>query len=336
MTTPTSRAANEARGKVAMPGKQPGAEADRPMEIPLRGWWDIAKRAFASLGTDHVSLVAGGVAFFAFLAIFPALSALIAIYGLIITPDKVAAQVGQLAGILPAQAQDMLNDVLLNITTTSESTLGWGLLFSVILSLWSANKGTTALFTCLNIVYNEVEKRSFIRLKLTTLAFTLAGFLAAILCLVLIVGISAVVDKLGLAPWLESLVSLVRWPVLALVFLAALALAYRYAPSRNSPKFRWVSVGSITSTVLWLVLSAGFAWYVGNFGNYDEVYGSLAAVVVTLMWLFLTVAMVLVGAEINGEMEAQTNKDTTVNPDEPIGSRGAYYADHKPYARNAD
>jgi membrane protein len=146
----------------------------------------------------------------------------------------------------------------------------------------------------------------------------------------LIVGISAAIEKLGLPNWLEVAISLIRWPVLALVFIAALAISYRYAPSRNDPKFRWVSVGSIVSTILWIVLSAGFAYYVGNFGKYDEVYGSVAAVVITLFWLYLTVIVILLGAEINGEMESQTNKDTTVGPDEPIGRRGAYYADHKP------
>ncbi|MEY4640112.1 MAG: hypothetical protein RLZZ227_106 [Pseudomonadota bacterium] len=322
--------ADDVKDRPTRPGNQPGADADTPAQIPWRGWRDIAKRVFAALGTDHVSLVAAGVAFFAFLALFPALSALIAIYGLMVAPDEVQSQVGQLASILPTQAQDMLHDVLLDITTTSEDKLGWGLVVSLVLSIWSANKGTAALFEGLNIAYNETEKRHFIKLKLTTLAFTLAGFIAAILCLILIVGISAVIERLGLAGWQQTVIALVRWPVLALVFIAALALAYRYAPCRNNPELRWVSVGAIVSTVLWMVLSVGFAYYVSNFGSYDEVYGSLAAVVITLLWLFLTVTMVLLGAEINGEMESQTNKDTTVGPDRPIGSRGAYYADQKP------
>lgn len=330
MTTPTSRATNQEQGRAPRPGGQPGADADSPAEIPARGWKEIAKRVFKSLGADHVSLVAGGVAFFAFLAIFPALSALIAIYGLIVSPDQVAEQVGQLATVLPAQAQDMLNETLLQITTTSEEKLGWGLVLSVALSLWSANKGTAALFEGLNIVYNEQEKRNFIKLKLTTLAFTLVGFLSAILCLILIVGISAAIERVGLSSWAEMLISILRWPLLAGIFIAALAMAYRYAPSRSDPKFRWVSVGSVVSTVLWIVLSAGFAYYVSNFGSYDEVYGSLAAVVITLLWLYLTVMVILLGAEINGEMESQTNKDTTVGPAKPIGARGAYYADHKP------
>lgn len=330
MTTPTSRAANETKSFESRPGNQPGARADSPAEIPSRGWLEIAKRVFRSLGADHVSLIAGGVAFFAFLSIFPALSALVALYGLIVTPDQVATQVGQLASVLPPQAQQILNDRLVDLTSTSGDKLGWGLLLSVALSLWSANKGTAALVEGLNIVYNEEEKRHFIRLKLTTLAFTLAGFLGAICCLVLIVGISAAIASLGLARWLELIIALARWPVLATIFITALAMAYRFGPCRNDPKFRWVSVGSIVSTLLWLVLSAGFAYYVGNFGSYDEVYGSLAAVVITLLWLYLTVMTVLLGAEINGEMEAQTNKDTTVGPDRPIGERGAYYADHKP------
>lgn len=330
MTSRTSRAANEAEGMHRRPGDQPGAHADSPAEIPPRGWREIAKRVFKSLGADHVSLVAGGVAYFAFLSIFPALSALVALYGLVVSPDQVASQVGQLATVLPAQAQDILNQRLVDLTSASDGKLGWGLLLSVVLSLWSANKGTAALVEGLNIVYNEEEKRNFIKLKLTTLAFTLAGFVGAISCLVLIVGISAAIDSLGLASWLQFIIAAMRWPVLALIFITALAMAYRFGPCRNDPKFRWVSVGSVVSTVLWLVLSAGFAYYVGNFGSYDEVYGSLAAVVITLLWLYLTVMTILLGAEINGEMEAQTNRDTTVGPERPIGRRGAYYADHKP------
>lgn len=314
------------------PGNQPGASADSPAEIPSRGWWQIAKRVFASLGSDHVSLVAAGVAFFSFLAIFPALSALISLYGLVMAPAQVAEQIGQLASVLPAQARDMLNDILLNITTTSDEKLGWSLVVSIALSIWSANKGTAALFEGLNIVYNEHEKRSFIKLKALTLTFTLAGFVGAILSLILIVGISAVIERLGLENWLELLISLIRWPLLAALFMMALALSYKFAPSRDDPKFKWVSVGTVVATAFWLVLSAGFAYYAANFGSYDEVYGSLAAVVITLLWLFLTVITILLGAEINGEMEYQTNKDTTVGPDKPIGSRGAYYADHKPGA----
>ena len=329
MSTPSSQAPHHQMHD-NRPGNQPGANADTPAEIPPRGWWDIAKRVFKSLGADHVSLISGGVAFFAFLSLFPALSALIAIYGLVVAPDEVTRQVSQLASVMPPQAQEMLDESLKTIASTSDEKLGWGLLLSVVLSIWSANKGTAALFEGLNIVYNEKEKRNFFKLKLTTLAFTLTGFVSAIICLVLIVGLSAVVENLGLASWLETTILLIRWPILALVYITALALAYRYAPCRNDPKFRWVSVGSVVSTILWLVLSAGFAYYVSNFGSYDEVYGSLAAVVITLLWLFLTVMMILLGAEINGEMEAQTNKDTTVGPDRPIGARGAYYADHKP------
>ena len=311
-------------------GTRPGANADTPTEIPSHGWWQITKRVFASLGSDHVSLVAAGVAFFSFLAIFPALSALISLYGLIMAPAQVAEQIGQLASILPAQTQDMLNSFLQNLASTSDEKLGWSFLISIVLSIWSANKGTSALFEGLNIVYNEDEKRSFIKLKSLTLTFTLAGFVGTILSLVLIVGISAVIERLGLAKWLEVLVSLIRWPLLAVLFMGGLALSYKFAPSRNDPKFRWVSVGTVVATSLWLALSAGFAWYVANFGNYDEVYGSLAAVVITLLWLFLTVITILLGAEINSEMEYQTNKDTTIGPRKPIGSRGAFYADHKP------
>lgn len=312
------------------PETHPGAEAEHPAEIPPRGWWDISKRIFTQLGDDHVSLVAAGVAFYAFLALFPALTALISLYGLIMSPAQVTEQVGQFANILPEQAQQMLNNILTNIASSSDDQLGWSLALSILLSIWSANKGTTAMFEGLNIVYNEKDKRSFIKRKILTLTFTLGGFIGTILSLVLIVGISALVKFLGLPTWLQALISLARWPVLALLFMGGLALAYKIAPHRDDPEFKWVTTGSALGTLLWLLLSIGFAQYVSNFGNYDEVYGSLAAVVIMLLWLFLSAVTILLGAEINAEMEHQTSRDTTVGPEEPMGSRDAYYADNTP------
>lgn len=308
----------------------PGGEATGPEQIPARGWYQIAKRVFDQLGKDHVQLIAAGVAFYTFLAIFPALSALISAYGLVMTPAEVQSQVSVLTDILPPQARDLLSEVLVNLAATSDGTLGWSLFIGIALSIWSAKKGTNALFEGLNIVYNEDDTRSFLRRTGLTLLFTIGGFFAVAACLFLIVGISALVDKLGLPVFLEFLISLLRWPILAGLFMLGLTMAYKYAPHRSDPEFRWLTVGSITATVLWLALSYGFSTYVQNFGSYDETYGSLAAVVILLLWLFLTVLTILLGAEINAEMEHQTATDTTVGPDKPMGQRGAYYADTVP------
>jgi membrane protein len=312
-------------------GDVPGADADKPAGIPPRGWYRIARRIVHQLGRDHVQLVAAGVAFYAFLAIFPALSAIVSFYGLMMSPAQVQSQMNAFAGILPGQARDLLSNVLVNLVSRSDGTLGWSLLVSILLSLWSAKKGTNALFQGLNIVYNEVDTRPFIKRTALTLLFTVSGFLAAGLCLFLIVGISIVIESVRLPLVVEFLVSLIRWPILAGLFIFGLTMAYKYAPHRDNPKVRWITVGSLTSTGVWLVLSyafAAFAAYVGNFSSFDETYGSLAAVVILLLWLYLTALAILLGAEINAEMEHQTAQDTTVGPAQPMGERGAWYADH--------
>lgn len=313
----------------------PGADADVPSEIPPQGWWQITKRVFHQLGKDHVQLVAAGVAFYSFLAIFPALSAMVSAYGLVMTPAAVQNQVRELAAILPPQARDLLTDVLVNLASTSDGTLGWSLFVGIALSIWSAKRGTNALFEGLNIIYNERDTRPFFKKAGLTLAFTLAGFLASGLCLFMIVGISIFIDKVGLPTPVEFLISLLRWPLLAGLFILGLTMSYKYAPNRTDPEIKWISLGSMIATVVWLLLSYGFSAYVQNFGSYDETYGSLAAVVILLLWLFLTAMTILLGAEINAQTEFQTAKDTTVGPDKPMGQRGAYYADTSPEGQGA-
>lgn len=308
----------------------PGVRAERPVAIPPKGWWQISKRIYSELGNDHVQLVSAGVAFYIFLSLFPALAAIVSIYGLVMDPATVESQVAEFSVILPADTAGILSETLTGLAASTDQSLGWGLAVALVISMWSANKGMTALFQGLNIVYNETDRRSFIKRKALTLLFTISGFLAGVIAIALIVGISAVVGFLGLPVWLEWTFLLVRWPILALLFIVGLGLIYKFAPHRSSPETRWVSVGSIAATVLWLTLSILFALYVDNFSSFDETYGSLAAVVITLLWLFLTSAVILIGAEINAEMEHQTSTDTTVGPDKPLGERDAYYADHIP------
>lgn len=308
----------------------PGKKAETPTEIPAKGWWQISKRIFRQVGTDHVQLISAGVAFYAFLALIPALSATVSLYGLLMTPAEVQSQLNQLVALMPQQAHKLLRGILESMAEKEQQTLGISLFVSVLLSLWSANKGTTALIEGMNIVYNERDTRNFFKRKLLTYTFTLIGFIGFGLCMLLIVGISAFVDRLGLPPLLATLITFLRWPILAAIFMLALALVCKYAPYRRSPEFRWVTVGSVCATLIWLLVSYAFSVYVDNFGGYDETYGSLAAVVLCLLWLFLTSSVLLVGVEINAEMEHQTASDTTVGADRPMGKRGAYYADNLP------
>lgn len=305
-----------------------GYQAKKPAEIPKSGWKDVFIRVKNELSNDNIDIVSAGVAFYFFLALFPALIAVISIYGLVNDPSQVEQQLGQVSAALPDQAHEMLEENLKSIASQSDGTLGWGVALSILVSLWSANKGTKSLFEGVNIAYNERDERGFFKQNGLTLLFTLGGMIVGILCLALVVAFPALVGNLGLPETLTTIIDWARWPVLALIVMGALALIYQYAPDRDKPKFRWVSWGSVIATILWIGGSLLFSWYVNNFGSYNETYGSAAAVIILLLWFNLTAFIILLGAEINSELEHQTAKDTTVGEPQPMGERGGYHADH--------
>ncbi|MFD1186428.1 YihY/virulence factor BrkB family protein [Pontibacter rugosus] len=305
-----------------------GRQAESPKEIPGKGWKDVLMRVKEQLSTDNISIVAAGVAFYFFLALFPLMAAIISIYGLVMEPAAVEQQMEQLTAVLPEEAHQMLSERLQNIAQKSSSTLGWGVALSILLSLWSANSGTKSLFEGINIAYDEVNDRSFLKLNAITLLFTLAGIIIGSLCVVLVIAFPAVIDSLGLPDVLQTVLQFARWVLLAGIIMLALALIYKVAPYRDNPKFKWVSWGSGIATALWIIGSLLFSWYVNNFGNYNETYGPVAAVIIMMLWFNLTSFIILLGAEINSELEHQTAKDTTVGEDMPLGQRNAYHADH--------
>lgn len=305
-----------------------GHTAEKPTQIPIKGWKDIALRVKDQLKADHVSIVAAGIAFYFFLAIFPALAAALSIYGLIMEPAEVEQQMGQLANVLPEQAHQMVSSILAKQSEKTTSSLSWGLILSILVSLWSANKGTKAVFQGANIAYAEKDERGFFKLTAITLLFTLGGIVIGFLAISLVVAFPALVDKIGLPSTLETIIQLLRWPLLALIVMSALAMIYRVAPHRASPTFKWTSSGAIIATLVWLGGSLLFDLYVNNFGSFGDTYGSFAAIIVLMLWFFLTGFIILLGAEINAEMEHQTSRDTTIGEDKPMGQRGAYYADH--------
>jgi membrane protein len=308
-------------------GAERGRTAERPSEVPAAGWRDILWRVKAEMAKDNLSLVAAGVAFYVLLAIFPAIAAIVSIYGLVADPQTVEQQLAAISHLLPEEARGIIEEQLKRVTSTASTQLSFGAAFGLLLAIWSANKGTQALITALNIVYDEEEKRGFIKLNLISLALTIGLILFLIVGLALIAVLPALLGNLGLPAEIRQWAAWLRWPVLAVAFMLALAALYRYAPSRDTPRWRWVSWGAVLATVLWLIGSALFSWYVTNFGNYNETYGSIGAVVVLMMWLWLSVLIVLLGAEVNAEMEHQTGRDTTRGADQPIGRRGAYVAD---------
>ena len=307
--------------------RAPGREARTPTHIPPRGWWQVIRRAMKESSADNVSLLAGGVAYFAFLAIPPAIIAALALYGLVADPATVSRQVEDLAAGLPAETQPLVSGLLSSLTTPGGSALGIGLVVSVLAALWSASSGTSGLMSAINIAYDEEETRGFVTLRATALALTIGAIVFVLVALTLVAVVPVVLDALQLGVVGRILAQVVRWVLLVAVVIGALAVVYRVAPDRDSPRFSWTSPGAFVATVLWVIGSVGFSLYVNNFGKYNATYGTLAGVVVLLLWMYLTSYIVLLGAEINAEAERQTVEDTTQGPEQPMGERRAEAAD---------
>jgi membrane protein len=312
------------------PEELPGVHAEKPTDIPWRGWKQILKRAWAENKADNMPIIGGGVAFFGFLAIFPALIALISIYGLVASPQSVAKQVESFSSQLPSSAADLIKTQLTSIVDNSGSALSIGLAVSILAAIWSASGGVGNLITAVNIAYDEAETRSFVKLKLTSLALTLGAILFVIVTVGLVAVVPAVIQALPLGIVGTILAQVARWVLLLAVFAGSLAVLYRIAPDRDAPRFRWVSLGAVIVTVIWAAVSVGFALYVNNFGSYDKTYGTIAGVIVLMLWLYLTCYLVLLGAEINAEAEHQTAQDTTKGEPQPMGTRDAEMADTLP------
>lgn len=304
-----------------------GREATWPSHIPARGWRDIALRVGENISRTNLSLIAAGLAFFAFLAIPSALTALVALYGLAFDPAAVGRQIAAMKGVVPDAAIGIISDELTQITQSSGSKLSFALALSVIVALWSVRSGTASLIAALNIAYDEREKRGMFRFYLDALTLTACGTLFVTVAVALVAVLPAVIAFLPLGPFAKIAAAAVRWPALLALVMAALAAIYRYAPSRAKARWRWVSWGAAIATVLWLGGSALFSLYVSSFASYEKTYGSLGAVVALLMWLYVSCFVVLLGAEINAEMEHQTARDSTTGAPKPMGERGATMAD---------
>jgi membrane protein len=314
-----------ARKRAAEPGR--GREARRPEEIPSRGWLDILWRVVGSIPQDRVSATAGGVAFFALLAVFPGLATLVSLYGLFADVTTMSRHLTLLTGILPSGVLDLLAQEMGRIASQSTHTLSTAFLVSVAIAFWSANSGVVALFDALNVIYKEREKRSLIRLYGTTFLFTLGAVGFGVAATAAVVAIPLVLTFVGLSSSSDRLLSIARWPLLLILVVLGLALIYRYGPSRHEAKWRWVTWGSALAALLWMLGSMAFSWYVASFDSYNRTYGSLGAGVGFMTWMWLSIVIVLLGAELNSEMERQTARDTTEGQPKPIGSREAYAAD---------
>ena len=314
-----------ARGIGLEPGR--GRDARTPGEFPAAGWRDILLRVWQKLGQDHTSLVAAGIALNTLLAVFPALGVAVLIYGLFSSPAGVEADIRPFIGILPADAAKLLQDQLQSLVSPPHAKLGVGAVVSALVAFWSARQGMVALMTATNIAYYEHERRGFLTQIAISLGFTLASVVAFLVMLVLGVAVPVVLQILPLGPAAATAILVFRWVLLWLFAAGALAAVYRYAPDRRGAQWRWVTWGSAAAATLWLSGSVLFELYVKNFSSYGVTYGALGGVIVLIMWFYLGGFAVVLGAQINAEMEHQTMVDTTEGPPKPMGKRGAYVAD---------
>jgi membrane protein len=304
-----------------------GRTAETPAQFTARSWRDILWRVYEEIGNDRVLAIAASVTFYSLLALFPAIAALVSLYGLFADASTISSQLNSLSGFLPSGALDVIGEQIKRISSKPRSSLGFGFVAGLAVALWSANAGVKAMFDALNIVYEEKEKRGFFKLNAISLCFTIGSLVVVLLALGAVVVVPVALNLIGLGPAMATVVSLARWPLLLLLIMVALAMLYRFGPSREQPQWRWVTWGSGFAAIAWLIGSMLFSWYVSKFGTYNETYGSLGAAIGFMTWIWISTTIVLIGAEINAEMEHQTAKDTTKGGNRPLGTRGATMAD---------
>ncbi len=305
-----------------------GRDSDRPTQLPMRAWKEIFGRVWVKTGTDNIGLLAAGVAFYAFLSIVPLLGALIMTYGLIADPATAADHMRAIINLVPKDAAKLIYDQLISLTTAAAGKKGLGLVLALIVSLYGATRASGAIMTALNVVYEQPERRNILQTTAISFAMIVAAVLVGVVG-ILAASVLALVAKFldVLGPLFAIGINVATWIVAAGLASFAIGATYRYAPDRHDAKWRWLSFGSALATMLWLLATVGFGAYAASFGNYNATYGSLGAVVVLLMWLFVSAYAILLGAEINAETERQTACDTTTGHARPLGQRGATVAD---------
>jgi membrane protein len=305
-----------------------GRKARTPMHIPWRGWKDILIRTYHEIQEDRLLSLAAGVVFYSLVALFPAIAAGVSVYAFFSNAASITNHLSLVADIVPGASLDMLREEITRIATRSDGRLTFGFLLGFGIALWSANAGMKAIFDALNIIYDEEEKRGIIWLNVVSLFFTLCAIGGMLIALGMVVVLPLVLAALGYSSLdVPLMIGFLRWPAMFVMVIVALAILYRYGPSRRIAKWRWLSVGSVFAAVAWLAVSVLFSWYLGNFANYSATYGALGAVVGLMMWMWLSTIVVLVGAELNSEIERQTAIDSTIGSGRPLGARGAVVAD---------
>lgn len=308
-------------------GSDRGRDAKSPGEIPARGLRDVFWRVIEAVMVDRVTLIAAGVTYYLLLSLFPALAALVALYGFVADPSTIMGHIGFLASVFPPGSFDLILNQLTALTQQKTSTLSFAFFTGLVVAIWSANSGMKAVFDAMNVAYQEKEKRSFVSLNLLSLTFTFGGLIIAIVLIAAIGVLPAALSYLWLDRWQELLARFARWPLVLVLVGCGIAVIYRFGPSREQAKFRWLSWGVVFSTLLWMAASILFSFYIENFANYNATYGTLGALIGMMVWVWISVIILIVGAELNAELEHQTARDSTTGSPQPMGNRGAFVAD---------
>ncbi|WP_151174006.1 YihY/virulence factor BrkB family protein [Pseudoalteromonas ruthenica] len=307
--------------------KKRGYQAQKPSDVPLRGWWDISKRLVHNLGQDNLSLAAAGVAFYGLLAIFPALAALLSLYGYLFSAADMVEQLDRALSLLAPASQDLVMSQVQELNAQSQASLSISAIVGFVLTIWSSSKGAQAMITACNISYHESKKRNLFIALLTRFVFAFGAIIIAVVALATIGILPVILNYVGFERNIDWTIKLITWALLAAIFLLSLSIIYRYAPHRRAAKWRWLSCGALIATCMWVVASIGFSFYVSRFASYSETYGSLAGVVIMLMWLYISAYIVILGAAINASIEQQTLTDSTIGEPRSRGERGATVAD---------
>lgn len=309
----------------AEPGR--GRRSAHPLRIPWKGWTDIFWRTYQRIWDDRLLAIAAGVVFFGLLAVFPAITALVSCYGLFADPTTIGNNLRTLSVMLPDGSYQIVQDQIVRVLSKGDTALGVTFLFGLALALWSANAGVKAIIDALNVVYDEKEKRGFFRLTLLSLTFTVGGIMALLVMVGVVIALPLALDHIGLAEESKPVVSLARWPLMLVSLVFGLGILYRFGPSRRAARWEWLSIGTLVAALLWIAGSSLLSWYLSNFANYNATYGSLGAAIGLMMWMWMSSIIVLLGAELNSEIEHQTAVDTTIGGRQRIGARGAAMAD---------
>lgn len=304
-----------------------GQAADNPVQIPAPGLKDVVWRIYGDITENRILLTAAGVTFYLLLSLVPTLTAFVSIYGLFYDSSNVLDHVDLLRGIVPPGALEIVNDQLTRLTSESSNTLGWTLLVSLGIALWSASAGVKAMFEAMNVAYHEQEKRNFLQVALVAMVFTLCGAIAAVLVIAVVVIMPMLVELLPGGGGLEWAVRIGSYGAMLVVLSLMIAALYRWGASREEARWRWISPGVVLAVVALGAGSVGLSWYVTNFSDNNATYGPLGAVIGLMTWLWISATVVIIGAVLNSELEHQTARDSTTGERQPMGERGAYVAD---------